>query len=200
MIALVFALISAQNFNSKLARVACVGDSITELTGYPEELQALLGNSSVVGNFGVMGATVSFGSVNPYYFDSTFQEAITFQPTAVIMMLGTNDARLDTYTQIENFTRDYEQIINRIVESGNSKPQFYLVKPPPILENDLNLSSTDLAEGVLPRIEQIAAKLNLPIIDCYTPFLNHPEYYTDGVHLNSEGAKVIAEIVYQGIK
>jgi lysophospholipase L1-like esterase len=196
----VSALITAQTFNRKLSRVACIGDSITELTGYPEDLQVLLGHDSVVGNFGVRGATVSFDSVNPYYFDAAFQEALSFQPSTVIIMLGTNDARLDNCTQIKNFTRDYEQIINRILSSNSSKPQFHLVKPPPILENYLNLSNTALIEGVLPRIEQIATKLNLPIIDAYTPFVNHPEYYVDGVHLNIKGAKLIAEKVYQAIK
>ena len=45
-----------------LSRVACLGDSITQTTGYPADLQALLGNSSVVGNFGVSGSSVNFES------------------------------------------------------------------------------------------------------------------------------------------
>ncbi len=193
---------SPNNPKDKLARVACMGDSITEISGYPEDLQALLGNDSVVGNFGVAGATVNFASVNPYYFHEQYPEAIDFQPSTIVLMLGTNDARADTYGLIENFTQDYEEIIRGLQTSVNSsKAQIYLVKPPPMLENDLNFSSTNLAEGVIPRIEAIAEKLNLPIIDLYTPLLNHPEYYLgDGVHLNSEGAKAIANIIYEAIK
>jgi lysophospholipase L1-like esterase len=192
---------SPNNQNGKLARVACMGDSITEVSGYPEDLQALLGNDSVVGNFGVRGATVSFGSVNPYYFTEKYPDAVEFQPTTVVLMLGTNDARTDTYELIESFVSNYKQIIEGIQTSkDSSKAQIYLVKPPPVFENDLNISSTDLANGIIPKIEQVAQELNLPIIDLYTPLLNHPEYYLDGVHLNSEGAQYIANTIYEAIK
>jgi lysophospholipase L1-like esterase len=178
-----------------------MGDSITEISGYPEDLQKLLGNNSLVGNFGVRGATVSFGSVNPYYFTEEYPDAVDFQPSTVVLMLGTNDARADAHEFIDSFTGNYKSIIKGIQNSGNSnKAQIYLVKPPPVLENDFNISSTVLAEEVIPKIEQVAAELNLPIIDLYTPVLNHPEYYLDGVHLNSEGAQVIADLIYQAIK
>lgn len=205
-IALVYSIIQTQvnpnSQNSKLSRIACMGDSLTEITGYPRDLQTLLGNSSVVGNFGTLGATVNFGSVNPYYFHDRYPDAIDFQPSTVILMLGTNDARSDTYGLIENFTSDYEELIYGLQTSPNSsEAQIYLVKPPPILENDLNFSNLYLATGVIPRIESIAKEQNLPVIDLYTPLLDHPEYYgTDGVHLNSQGAQAIANIIYQVIK
>lgn len=188
--------------NNKLARVACLGDSNTEASGYPEDLQALLGNASVVGNFGVLGATVNFGSVNPYYFHDKYPEAVDFKPSTVVLMLGTNDARADTYGLIANFTKDYEELIRGLQTSQNSsKAQIFLVKPPPILNNALNFSNSYLTNGVIPGIEAVAKKMNLPAIDVYTPLLNHPEYYLgDGVHLNSEGAKVVANIIYETIK
>jgi lysophospholipase L1-like esterase len=188
--------------NNKLARVACLGDSNTEASGYPEDLQTLLGKASVIGNFGILGATVNFGSVNPYYFHDKYPEAVDFQPSTIVIMLGTNDARADTYELIENFTKDYEQIIRGLQTSANSsKAQIFLVKPPPILNNALNFSDSYLTEGVIPRIETVAEKLNLTVIDVYTPLLNHPEYYLgDGVHLNSQGAKAIANIIYEAIK
>jgi lysophospholipase L1-like esterase len=189
------------NQKNKLARVACMGDSITEITGYPEDLQALLGNDSVVGNFGEAGATVTFDSVHPYYFTETYPDAVDFQPTTVVLMLGTNDARADTYEFIDNFVSNYKKIIEGIQDSNDSsKAQIYLVKPPPILENSLNLSNTAFVQGVIPKIEQTAQELNLPIIDLYTPLLNHPEYYLDGVHLNSEGAQYIANLIFEAIK
>ena len=39
-------------------RVACVGDSITEGSGYPFQLNLMLGSNYIVGNFGVSGSTV----------------------------------------------------------------------------------------------------------------------------------------------
>jgi sialate O-acetylesterase len=61
------------------------------------------------------------------------------------------------------------------------------------------LNGTDYVEGVIPRIEQVATTLGLPIIDVYTPLLSHPEYFPDGVHPNSAGAQVIANIIYNAI-
>ena len=188
----------SKSVNLKLARVACLGDSITEDSGYPAYLQELLGNDSVVGNFGASGATVSFSSYKPYYFEPAFSRAKRFEPTTVIIMLGTNDARADYYQQINNFVADYTRILNSI-QTLESKPRIFLVKPPPIFNNTFYLNGTSFVEGVLPRIEQVASTLGLPTIDVYTPFVNHPEYFPDGVHPNRDGAQIIANIVYRAI-
>jgi len=184
--------------DDKLARVACLGDSITNITGYPADLQTLLGNSSIVGNFGVTGATVDFYTEKPYFFEPTFRNASSFEPTTVIIMLGTNDARTDNYLQINSFVLDYEKTITRI-QTFSSNPQIFLVEPPPIFNNTLDLNSTSFVEGVIPRIEQVATAMGLPIINLYTPLINHPEYFSDGVHPNSEGAQIIANIIYKAI-
>ena len=113
-------------------------------------------------------------------------------------MLGTNDARTDIYQQISNFVVDYERIIKSI-QSLSSKPQIFLVEPPPIFNNTLDLNGTSFAQGVIPRIEQVANATGLPIINVYTPLINHPEYFPDGVHPNSEGAQIIANIIYDAI-
>jgi len=184
--------------SSKLTRVACLGDSITNSTGYPEQLQSLLGNGSVVGNFGVNGATVNLNSNNPYYYDLTYRDARNFLPTTVIIMLGTNDARSDNYQKISTFTANYERLLNR-TQRWNSTQQIFLVIPPPIFNNTLDLNSTSYVNGVIPRIRQIASDLGLPLIDVYTPLIDHPEYFPDGVHLNSQGAQIIANTIYQAI-
>lgn len=184
--------------DNKLSRVACLGDSITNMTGYPEELQTLLGNGSVVGNFGVSGATVNLNSNNPYYYDFAYRDARNFLPTTVIIMLGTNDARTDNYLKISNFTANYERMVNR-TQRWNTTQQIFLVIPPPIFENTLDLNSTSYAEGVIPRIKQLAIDLDLPIIDVYTPLVNHPEDFYDGVHPNSEGVRIIVNTIYQAI-
>src|SRR5208283_5012251 len=82
--------LSSSSTDGKLARVACLGDSITEITGYSTDLQTLLGDNSVVGDFGVSGATVNFKTDKPYFFEPAFKDAEDFEPTTVIIMLGTN--------------------------------------------------------------------------------------------------------------
>ena len=77
--------------------IACVGDSITELTNYPANLQALLGAGYRVESFGVTGSTVLLNTDKPYLNQSAFQQARAFLPNVVVIMLGTNDARINTY-------------------------------------------------------------------------------------------------------
>jgi lysophospholipase L1-like esterase len=198
----VFSEILASNtVNTKVARIACMGDSITEITGYPEDLQILFGNSSVVGNFGISGATVNLRSNQPYYYENAYINARNFLPTTVIIMLGTNDARTDNYAKIVNFTANYDRVINRTrTARWNSTQQIILVVPPPLFDNNLDLNGTFFAEEVVPRIHQVAIDMKVPLIDVYIPLKDLPEYFPDGVHPNPDVAKLIAKIIYDAIK
>lgn len=114
-------------------------------------------------------------------------------------MLGTNDARINTYRYSEDFESNYKQLIKEF-QALSSNPQVYLAKPPPIFNNSLNLSGENLANGVIPRIDHVAYELSLPTIDVYAALLNHPEYFPDGVHPNNEGASLIAKVIYDNIQ
>lgn len=179
-------------------RVACLGDSITQVSGYPNKLQTMLGNNYYVREFGVSSSTVLVNSHTPYIDQKEFQKVKEFLPKIVIILLGTNDAREDTYQSIDNFVADYEQLI-REVQGMESKPNVLLVKPPPLFENDFDLSNSNLLEGVIPRIEEVAKNLGLTTIDVYTPLANHPEYFVDGVHPNNDGARLIASEIFKAI-
>jgi lysophospholipase L1-like esterase len=183
-------------FRGRSIRVACIGDSITELSTYPTELQELLGSEYYVREFGVSGTTVLDGTYHPYIDQIRFQASKEFLPDVVIIMLGTNDARVDNYQSIVNFTADYKQLISE-VQANESKPRIILVKPPPILENNFDLRNENLLEGVIPRIEQVADELGLTLVDVYPPLDGHPECFVDGVHPNYDGASIIAREVYE---
>jgi lysophospholipase L1-like esterase len=177
------------NGSANLIRVACIGDSITELPYYPDDLQTLLGSNYTVGNFGAGGSTVLLDTDKPYMDQVEFVKAKNFLPDIVIIMLGTNDARTDHYKSIENFVSDYMKLINEI-QALESNPKNFLVKPPPLFDNEYEMKNENLLEGIIPRIEQIADEEGLLIIDVYAALENHPEYFWDGVHPSSEGATV----------
>jgi len=181
-----------------LIRVACVGDSLTEGSGYPANLQIMLGANYNVGNFGVSGSSVLLSSDRPYMKQTACQKSKVFQPSIVIIMLGTNDARATAYESINNFSDDYKKLISEY-QALTSNPEIWLVKPPPILENDLKLNDTNLKQEVIPQIEQVANELHLPTIDVNTILTNYPEYLMDGVHPSSEGAALIANEINQAI-
>lgn len=176
--------------------VACVGDSITQLSEYPADLQTVLGADYSVGNFGVAGAAVSTNWYKPYVNESAFQASMDFAPSVVIIMLGTNDAH--TYQSTDNFVNDYETLIADY-QSLPGDQRIILVKPPPIYENNLELSGTNLQEDVIPLIEQVADNMSVHVLDVNTALTNHPEYFVDGVHPNSDGAITIATEVSQAI-
>jgi acyl-CoA thioesterase I len=187
---------------SDLLRIACIGDSITNMTAYPADLQALLGSGSV-GNFGYNGAAVNFYSDRTYYFSDSYKEARAFQSNKVIIMLGTNDARANIVDAIGNFTINYEYMIQHMINGTRrftSQPQIFIVIPPPIFQNNLNLTVSIYTEQIIPKIRQVANDFGLSIIDVYTPLANHPEYFSDGVHPSIQGAQIIADTIYQAIK
>jgi len=198
LISLALVAVFSGAFRGKAIRVACLGDSITELSTYPTDLEDLLGCSYYVREFGVAGTTVLNNSYTPYIYEPRFSASKLFLPDIVVILLGTNDARDDNYQSIDHFVADYKQLIGQ-VQALESKPKIYLVKPPPIFENKLDLSNDNLVGGVIPRVEQAANDLGLPLIDAYTPLVGHPEYFVDGVHPNFDGASVIANEIYKAL-
>jgi lysophospholipase L1-like esterase len=184
--------------HANLIRVACIGDSITEGSGYPEDLQLMLGPDYDVRNFGVTGSNVLLNSGRPYMNQTAYQTSRGFQPSIVIIMLGTNDARVGTFDYIDSFSTDYKTLISGY-QRLLSHPKIWLVTPPPIFDNELYLNNTDLEQGVIPQIEQVANELNLPTIDVNTALVNHPEFFGDGVHPSSEGAMLIANEIGNGL-
>ena len=189
--------------SGKLTRVACLGDSLTNMTKYPADLQTLLGKNSVVENFGYNGAAINFYSDRTYYFSDEYKTARAFLPTTVIIMLGTNDARFNLNEAIGNFTSNYEYMIQHMMNGTRrftSQPEVFLVIPPPIFNNTIDLNSAAYTKEIIPRIHQVASDLGLPLIDVYTPLANYPEYFSDGVHPNAQGDQIIAQTIYQAIK
>jgi lysophospholipase L1-like esterase len=181
-----------------LIRVACVGDSITEGSGYTEALQKMLGADYCVGNFGVSGSTALLISDRPYVNQTECLRSKVFQPAIVIIMLGTNDAKTNIHHSIGNFSTDYKKLISEY-QALPSSPEIWLVTPPPILENELDLKDLHLDLEIIPQIQQVANELDLPTIDVNTALAASTEYFFDGVHPNNVGAACIAATISQAI-
>ena len=198
LIALYFEILGNKpDINSKI-RVACVGDSITEGSGYPDDLWMRLGTGYIIENFGVGGSTVLLESNRPHMNQTAIQRAKIFLPDIVVIMLGTNDAIPNNYEHIDNFVDDYRKLV-RAFKALDSNPKIWLVLPPPIYDDTLGPNSTNLMQGVIPRIEQVANEMNLPVINVYKVLAGHPEYFVDGVHLNRQGIRLMVTEIYVAI-
>jgi acyl-CoA thioesterase I len=179
-------------------RVACVGDSITQDSDYPSDLQFLLGANYSVGNFGARGSTALINSWKPYMDQPEFQDAQNFRPAIVVVMLGTNDDLKSLQQYNESFEVDYARL-NSSFQRLNTDPQIFVAESPPIFSNSSDLSAAYFSNTIIPQTIDLANKLNLPTIDVYDAIGNHTEYFTDGVHPNSQGAALIASEVYDAI-
>ncbi len=178
--------------------VACVGDSITAGTEYTIDLWTLLGRNYAVGNFGDPGTGVSSSSDKPYMNQSAFQLALQFEPQIVIIMLGTNDAHTTLNETNADFINSYVKIVNEF-QGLASKPKIWIVTPPPIFNNEANLSTQFIPQNAIPNIQQVANKTNVSIIDVYSYLIEYQEYFSDGVHPDSRGSKLIASVIYNAI-
>ena len=179
-------------------RVACVGDSITQGSGYPAKLQLLLGRNYLVGNFGVAGTTVSLNSTSPYMNQTAFKKAQEFNPNYVVIMLGTNDARTNVNETNETFDADYSQLVSSFQNLEAIRKSLLWIHRQFSLTTQTTTARI-LADNIIPQIDNVANNLNLPTIDVYNAFGNQSDYFMDGVHPNSEGATLIASEVDNAI-
>ena len=209
-----------KNSPSDPIRIACIGDSITQSSGYPYFLWQMLGGTGpftignytqkpehnqnatagyAVGNFGAGGTMITLKSETPYMNTSAFQQALEFQPNLVFIMLGTNDAQPGVYQYNASITDDYKTLINAF-QTLTSKPEIWIMLPPPILDSQGGKTSPEyLDQTVIPHIEQAATETNLPTIDIHSLLAGHPEDFRDAIHPNSAGAQLIADEVYKAI-
>jgi len=70
--------------------------------------------------------------------------------------------------------------------------------PPPVFNNTMGRNATILDDVIL-LIKQTANDLDLPLIEVYTPLVNHPEDFRNGVHPNIQGAKIMAAQIFNAI-
>lgn len=182
-------------------RIACIGDSITRGAGaakgksYPAQLQALLGKSWVIGNFGVSGRTLLKKGDFPYWQEKAYQKALGFKPDIVLIMLGTNDTKPQNWKHEADFVADYTDLVKSFL-TLESKPRVYVCRPCPVPEpGNFGINETRVIEGI-KRIDALAAEMKLGVIDMHAALVKTPRLLPDRVHPNTEGAGEMAKAAY----
>lgn len=190
-------------------RLACVGDSITyghlipnrERDSYPAQLAALLGADWQVGNFGRSGATALLQSPRPYRDQKECADALAFHPHVVLLQLGTNDTKRETWEAAGNrFIDDYLALI-RDFQSLETKPRVIVCLPVPLFRDRGKEWDTDklLHDQIIPRIQEAARRAHLPVIDLYALFADQSKLMPDGVHPNVPGADRMARAIHAAL-
>lgn len=192
-----------------MKRIACVGDSITwgftivnrRKYSYPALLQQRLGTNYEVRNFGQNDASARFDADTPYVKKRVYQDSLAWNPDAVLLMLGSNDTKRRNWDP-EIFRRDYKLIVQSYLTLP-SKPRVILIAPIQIFQPMhiplLGLYSETMENGVRPAIREIAAEMGLELVDLVSLFTDS-KYMMDGVHPQREGARMLEEAIFNGIK
>ena len=185
-------------------RVACVGDSITQGAGaetgksYPSQLQKLLGNGWIVGNFGVSGRTLLKNGDNPYWNETAYQKALEFQPDRVIILLGTNDTKPQNWKHEAEFITDYTELVKSF-QALASKPKIFICRPCPVPEpGNFGICESGVLEEI-KRLDALAAEMKLSVIDMHAALADKPHLLPDRVHPNTEGAAEMAKTAYKAL-
>lgn len=200
-------------------KVACVGDSTTYGHGiedwtknsYPVVLQSLLGEKYHVSNFGSSGACVNPDGDQPYNQRPIYQGALDYDADIVVIMIGTNDAKPENWTNEEDFIDDYITLLASFTAEEKS-PEIYVVLPPEAFyttdeEKESGISTYDIqpakVDELVAALKEYAENSDIVkgVIDIHTLTESHPEWFEiDGIHPSNDGAKAFAETIAQAIQ
>lgn len=197
-------------------KVACVGDSITYGHGlsswhknnYPAVLQQLLGDDYNVQNFGVSLATVQKTADFPYIEKNSYKPSIEYDADILIFMLGSNDTKPYNWTDSDSFKKEYVELLDTYTNQ-NSDLDVYVCTLSNVFYKDVNqttgTSSFDVQDDIIDEIniiiKDVAKEKGYKLIDINSLTAEHREWYPfDYVHPNVDGAKAIAEEIYENIK
>ena len=185
-------------------------------------LQTLLGSGYNVMNYGDCCASVISGyttsETHPYISGNQFQPSIDFMPDIVIIgSWGRHDWGMsaqnalaafkagDTTTDFTKFQTDYDTLVSKYIAAA-SKPKIFCSTPIPIPFGNDGPDDGYKTSPAAAAITAVCTKYNLPIIDLFTIFTGHKEYYinppdkdSEGEHTSAAGDMVIAQAVFDAI-
>ena len=201
-------------------KVACVGDSITyghgitdwEENNYPAQLQKILGDTYHVANFGSSGACVNPDGDQPYIGREVYQNSLAYEADVLVFMLGTNDAKPENWNGIDEFIKDYNELLDSYLNGANRPSEIYVGLCAEAYYTEEHDPTTGIAGyDIQPAmVDEIAAEIEayfalheakVKIINVHTLTEAHPEWFAkDGIHPNNDGARAIAELVAESIQ
>ncbi|MBQ6103282.1 MAG: hypothetical protein IJL06_06370 [Kiritimatiellae bacterium] len=189
--------------------VACVGDSITWGGGgtnsYPSILGRELGEGWKVRNFGVNSRTARRdgkefdrrpGNDLDYRKTLNYTKSLSCKPDAVILMIGSNDAKPPNWEETgDAFREGYADLIDDYL-ALDTKPVVVVGISPTVKGGAFTYGVTEkiVGEGVVPAQRKIAEEKGLPTVDCRAILDPHIDtaYSPDGLHPNAEGNRLLA--------
>jgi len=206
-IVLIFA---AASMKAATIQVICVGNSITAGAGasysYVESLGALMGSGYSMDNAGVGGSTLLKYGDSPYW-DGYGMASILFyrNPDIMTIKLGSNDSKSNNWDLHKaEFAGDLSAMVDTFFHMA-TRPVIFLCYPAWAYSgsgiNDYGIQNSVIEQEEMPRIDSVAARKGLRVIDLHSPLKNHKNLYqtNDGVHPNDQGQDTLAVYMYAAL-
>lgn len=183
-------------------KVACIGNSITFGFGlthpatesYPAQLQRVLGEGYVVGNFGRPGATLLKKGHRPYVQQEEYQQALAFAGDVAVIHLGINDTDPRNWPNYrDEFIQDYVSLIQAF-RQANPACRVIICRLTPISHRHPRFESgtRDWHDDIQQAIATVAQVARVQLTDLHPVLYPYPYVLTDGLHPNAEGAQRLA--------
>jgi acyl-CoA thioesterase-1 len=192
----------------KKPKIVCLGDSLTYGYGiHPYDPSkawpALLGRmeNCTVSNAGQPGAALLEG--NGYWNSSLYLKEMKKKPEAVILWLGSNDSAAGLY-QKTAFQRGYSLMSEELLEHVTRDHLLLIAPTDPKPGLDKDVCDFGIRPEALVEIRQIihetADLFGVSCLDLKDLFLDHPEVYSDEIHPDAEGNRILAEKIAQKVE
>ena len=197
-----------------MIKIGMVGDSITQGSGsstkdrgvlaYPNQIGRLLWKDCLVYNYGQAGRTMREDHGDSYMACSTYQEALTGarQMDIMTIMLGTNDgdrfmAQNGQWTEADDaqFLASCEKLVKSFYDRNNEL-KFFLFKSPTCFRKDSDYVAglPDVHEAQQAAYDSLSTKYTmLGLLDVGELTADMSKYFSDGLHPNDPGHKLMAE-------
>ena len=196
-------------------KVACVGDSVTyghsisswKKNNYPALLGSMMGEEYHVCNFGVSGSTVQDSGDQPYTATGAYTQSLDYDADILVFMMGSNDSKPENWQGEEKFIEAYNKLLDSYLQK-DKVPAVYLCTVPTanfpegVTEGLTNYDiQPQYVEAVADIVREIAKERNLPLIEINNLTENRRDLFgKDNVHPNNDGAKAIAQEVFENIR
>jgi lysophospholipase L1-like esterase len=187
--------------------IITIGDSNGALPdGWVKQLRTIRAEDRII-NFSISGNTIGFNNSDNEKLntlsniDSYLKSALdsVTHIDYVIFLLGTNDCKASFDRQMDQVSKNMEQLILKTKAFPlKKKPEIFIISPPPYGPDSILIAkyagAPERVKNLVPQLKQIARQQKCRFIDIYTPLVTvFMNYSKDGVHLNSEGQMIIAK-------
>jgi len=185
-----------------------IGNSITEGSGYPAKLGALLGPAYAVTNYGVSATTLLKQSNYSYWQYGKLPQVFAARPDIISVKLGTNDSKPVNWPSGKTrFLGDLRAMVDTLA-GISTKPKTFLCYPVPVFQKNGQwavdgINDPVIKNEIMPFIRQVSEEKKTGLIDLHTPLESRGDLFSgDGVHPDAgkAGGDSIAALIFRAYK